>query len=160
MKRICTGPLEFAPHRPWTPERRVAARAREIARLALTRPPLKRAPRVFSVPSEPTPEQIAQAVTVTRSVGPSAGGKAPARAIETRHAIPLAMAAEPEESVLRPYHGMRVRVNETFPYGYHGRTGEVIGWGNGGREQWLKVVFDDGPSTHAAQWHRDYFDPI
>lgn len=51
MKRICNGPMEFTPYRPWSQERRDAARAREIARLALTtrRSSAGRTlPRVFS----------------------------------------------------------------------------------------------------------------
>lgn len=42
MKKMCTGPMQFAPYRPWSEERKAAARAREIARRALTAAPLNK----------------------------------------------------------------------------------------------------------------------
>lgn len=35
MKRMLTGPFEFAPHRPWTPERRAAASVRAKRAVAI-----------------------------------------------------------------------------------------------------------------------------
>lgn len=58
--------------------------------------------------------------------------------------------------------GARVRVNETFPYGRHGKTGTVIElpdvlYRNAG---WLKVAFDEDGGEYPATWHHNYFDVI
>jgi hypothetical protein len=41
LRKVCTGPMQFTPYRPWTQERKDAARARALARIALTARPLK-----------------------------------------------------------------------------------------------------------------------
>lgn len=52
--------------------------------------------------------------------------------------------------------GGRVQLNETFPYGGHGRLGTVIGATNG-HYKVLTVQFDDN-QKHLVKYARSYFD--
>jgi len=60
---------------------------------------------------------------------------------------------------VRPEIGMRVHVNERFPYGGHGRNGTIVFVPHPGRAEWIGVEFDDNPGR-VVEWHRDYFDAI
>jgi len=58
-----------------------------------------------------------------------------------------------------PRIGMRVKVNETFPYGRHGEVGTIETLPQNGKAKWLGVRFDENP-LHIAEWHMNYFDPV
>lgn len=98
MKSVCTGPMQFTPYRPWSQERRDAARARELARLGLGERKSSAArtlPRVYSkldwstpVLTDITQQTIAAAIRVTRQVGPAVE-KIEANAIVTTRLIPI-----------------------------------------------------------------------
>jgi hypothetical protein len=65
------GPMQFAPYRPWSEERKAAARTREIARRALMAPPLTRNLPQALGPSdaETKSEVLPQSGAATAAVG-------------------------------------------------------------------------------------------
>lgn len=65
-----------------------------------------------------------------------------------------------------PRLGMRVRVNDSFPYGYHGVEGTIVKLPinthvKGALKDWIGVAFDGHEQPYGpAEWHRNYFDVI